>query len=92
MNYISIMACFQRQILELEVDWIYPSLSDICLTFSLRGLGRMKISADSDPIWFFRMPASPKLKEIRLTLYPCISLNYTLDKTGICKLTDNLMH
>ena len=62
----------------------------------------MKISADSGPsgnnillcpIWFFRMPASTKLKEIRLTLYPCMPLNsYTLDKTGICKLTDNPMH
>ena len=59
----------------------------------------MKISADSGPsgnhillcpIWFFRMPASPKLKEMglkRLTLYPCMPFNsYTLDKTGICKL------
>ena len=44
----------------------------------------MKISADSGPsgnhillcpIWFFRMPVSPKLKEMRLTLYPCMPFN-----------------
>ena len=39
------------------------------------------------PIWFFRMPASTKLKEMRLTLYPFMPFNsYILDKTEICKL------
>ena len=73
-----------------------------CLTFNLRGLGRMKISADSGPsgnhillcpIWFFRMPASPKLKEMRLTLHPCMPFNsYTsYVHCNILNKSDNLM-
>ena len=62
----------------------------------------MKISADSGPsgnhillcpIWFFRMPASPKLKEMRLTLYPCMPFNSNTSYVhcNILNKSDNLM-
>ena len=66
-----------------------PSLSDRCRTFNLRGLGCMKISADSGPIKKSHPTVYDlvELNEMRLMLYPCMPLNsYTLDKTVICKL------
>ena len=71
------------------MKWNYPSFSDICLTFNLRGLGCKKISADSGPIKKSHPTVYDlvELKEMRIMLYPCMPLNsYTLDKTGICKL------
>ena len=62
-------------------------LSDRCLTFNLRGLGCMKISAGSGPIKKSHPTVYDlvELKDMILMLYPCMPLNsYTLYKTGIC--------
>ena len=76
------------------MKWIYLFLLDRCLTFNLKGLGCMAISADSGPIEKSHLTVSDlvfqELKEMRLMLYPCMPLNSytldTLDKTGIYKL------